>query len=154
MLDISKAIDNITDSTSHSAEHVIQFLNALEQSISVNTNYKAKYSGKRDYFIGHKFLRFPWKFVFVYKQDNTASIHIESYEKEGTDKIRILMQQYKEEMEREIGYSLELVPGSKNKDLLRLMIRINYLDMPLLVEKVTHYTAVFIKFKNALENRF
>ena len=36
------------------------------------------------------------------------------------------MEQNKEEIENEIGDSLEPVPGSKIKDLLRLMIRLNY----------------------------
>ena len=76
-------------------KHVTDFLSGVLNRIVTATNYKASYAGKRDYFVGRQFLGFPWKFVFVYKKNHSASIHIESYKKVGTDKIRLLWSKIK-----------------------------------------------------------
>jgi hypothetical protein len=49
-------------------QDVIEFLQAVEESITAQTNYSGKYGGQRNYFKGHKFLGIPWNFVFSYKK--------------------------------------------------------------------------------------
>jgi hypothetical protein len=47
---------------------VVEFLQATQESITARTNYSSRYGGRRNYFIGHKFLGLPWNFVLVIKR--------------------------------------------------------------------------------------
>ncbi|QTN00303.1 hypothetical protein ERJ70_13945 [Sediminibacillus dalangtanensis] len=128
------------------------FLQAVSNKVNIETDYTANYGGSRDYFVGYQFLNKNWKFVFVYKKYHCAELFIESYQKEFADKIQSVYDLYKDNIELLVGHKLRLVRGSRNPDLLRLMIKLDYQDSTLpLDERVKEYMSIFKRFKSSLE---
>lgn len=128
------------------------FLKAVSNKINAETDYTANYGDSRNYFVGYQFLKMNWRFVFVYKKDHHAELFIESYQKEFADKIQSVFDLHKDNIELLVGHKLHLVPGSKNKVLVRLMIKLDYQGSELtLDERVQEYVEVFKKFKSSLE---
>lgn len=127
-------------------QQITEFLTAVQESITVQTTYSGRYGGQRNYFKGHRFLDLPWNFVFVYKKDGTASIFIESYKLEGTDIIKNIAEKFSNQLEQLLESPIEINQGTKNKDLFRLIVKLQYDVNQPLEERVQHYTNVFIKY--------
>jgi hypothetical protein len=131
---------------------VTEFLQGVSDFISNQTDYTAHFGGKRDYFIGHQFLNKPWRFVFVYKKkDNAASMFIESYKPDIADYIKKTGEENLERLTEILGCHVELVPGSKNRNLMRLVAKIQFDEQQNLEECLELYNRTFVKFKNFLE---
>lgn len=127
-------------------KNVVEFLQAVQQSITTQTNYSGRYGGRRNYFKGHRFLGLPWNFVFGYKKDGTATISLESHEFEGTNEIKSIAENYYLELQQSLGFPIEFSEGVKNKDWFRLIVKFQ-LDTHLpLEERVQSYLEVFIKY--------
>ncbi len=127
-------------------QEVIEFLQAVEESIISQTNYSGRYGGQRNYFKGHKFLGVPWNFVFGYKKDGSATISLESSVEEGTKVIKYIGENHINQIEQSLGVPIELSEGVKNKDWLRLSAKLQ-LDINLpLEERVQEYISVFSKY--------
>jgi hypothetical protein len=131
--------------------NVSEFLQEVSNFINTQTNYKAHYGGKRDYFIGHQFLNIPWKFVFVYKKDNSASMFIESYKLQGTELIKKIFNNKHEKLKEQLGCDVELLQGSKNMDLFRLIVKIKFKSNQSFEDCVSQYTNTFVKYKQFLK---
>ncbi|GGM40600.1 hypothetical protein GCM10011351_28500 [Paraliobacillus quinghaiensis] len=136
-------------------KYVKLFLKAVSNKINAETDYTANYNGSRDYFVGYQFLKMNWRFVFVYKKYHHAELFIESYQTEFADKIQSVFDLYKANIELLVGHKLHIVPGLKNRSLIRLMIKLDYQDSELsLDERVEEYVGIFKKFKSSLELLF
>ncbi|RWZ54565.1 DUF91 domain-containing protein [Halobacillus fulvus] len=136
-------------------EEVSDFLQAVADYINTKTDYRATYSGKRDYFKGRKFLDLPLKFVFAYKkQKNRASMFVESYVDEGVELIRRVDEEQLEKLRELVGADVYLRPGVRNKNLLRLVVEVEFTEYQDLQERVGIYTGVFGRFKSFLEKAF
>ncbi|HAM79235.1 hypothetical protein [Ornithinibacillus bavariensis] len=130
---------------------VIEFLQAVEESITTQTNYSGRYGGQRNYFKGHKLLGIPWHFVFSYKKDGTALISLESSVSEGTKIIKYIKEKHFEQLKETLGIPIELSEGVKNKDWLRLIAKLNLeVSLPL-EERVQEYINVFVKYYNFIQ---
>lgn len=125
---------------------VSSFLQEVANFINTNTDYTARYGGKRDYFKGHRFLSKKWNFVFSYKKDRTASMSIESYKKEGTDLIQSIAASYTEELKALLGCDVELLRGSKNTDWYRFVAKLTFSDDQSLDDCLSQYTDTFVKY--------
>ncbi|CAM4409709.1 MmcB family DNA repair protein [Bacillus manliponensis] len=132
--------------------NVSDFLQEISDFINTKTDYTARYGGKRDYFGGHQFLNIPWKFIFTYKKkDNSASMFIESYKQQGTELIRNIADNKLEVLQNLLGYEVELIRGTKNIDLYKLVVKITFEENQLFEERVNQYTNTFVKYKEFLE---
>ncbi|MFE4129492.1 hypothetical protein [Peribacillus sp. YIM B13482] len=96
-------------------------------------------------------MNIPWKFVFVYKKDRTASVFIESYKKEGTDLIRSIASNHLEELRVLLGCEVELIRGSRNTDLYKLVAKLNFFEHQSFDECVSQYTNTFVKYQQFLK---
>lgn len=134
-------------------EDVFAFLQEVANFINNNTEYTARYGGKRDYFKGHRFLGRKWNFVFVYKKDRTASMFVESYKKDETDLIHSLAERYTDELEDLLGCEIELSQGSKNTDLYRLAAKLNFSEDLTFEECLSQYTNTFVKYYRFLKDK-
>ncbi|PAK42645.1 endonuclease NucS domain-containing protein [Peribacillus simplex] len=132
-------------------QDVSTFLQEISNFVNTKTEYTARYGGKRDYFVGHQFLNIPWKFVFVYKKDRTASVFIESYKKEGTDLIRSIASNHLEELRVLLGCEVELIRGSRNTDLYKLVAKLTFSEHQSFDECVSQYTNTFVKYQQFLK---
>ncbi|NRG27407.1 DUF91 domain-containing protein [Bacillus circulans] len=134
-------------------ENVSSFLQEVSNFINNNTDYTARYGGKRDYFKGHSFLGKKWNFVFVYKKDRSASMFVESYNKQETDLIRLLAERYSDELKVLLGCDIELSQGSKNTNLYRLAAKFNFDKEKTIDECLAEYNETFVKFYTFLKKK-
>ncbi|MFC4321311.1 PDDEXK family nuclease [Litchfieldia salsa] len=135
-------------------ENVSEFLQEVSNYINSKTDYRARYSGKRDYFVGRQFLNLPWKFVFVYKKkENWASIFIESDKPQAVELIKEIYENKLQEFTKEIGIEVELLRGVKNTELYKLNVKLTYNDNQSFEERISQYNNTFLKFKNYLEKQ-
>ncbi|WP_203361572.1 hypothetical protein [Bacillus sp. REN10] len=134
-------------------EDVSSFLQGVANFINNQTDYTARYGGKRDYFKGHRFLGKKWNFVFVYKKDHTASMFVESYKKQETDLIRSIAERYTDELKTLLGCEIELSQGSKNTDLYRLAAKFNFVEKQDIEECLKQYTETFVKFYQFIKEK-
>jgi hypothetical protein len=134
-------------------QDVSSFLQEVANFINTNTDYTARYGGKRDYFKGHRFLGTKCNFVFVYKKDRTASMFIESYKKEGTSLIQSIADSYTEELKELLGCEIELLRGSKNAELYRLVAKPTFTDEQSLEDYLNQYTNTFVKYYQFLKDK-
>ncbi|MFY2158278.1 hypothetical protein ACOSZF_22040 [Cytobacillus firmus] len=132
-------------------QNVTEFLQEVSNFINTQTDYTARYGGKRDYFLGHQFLNIPWKFVFGYKKDNTASMFIESYKPQGIELIKKIGNNKLEELTEVLGYQVELLQGSRNTELYKLVVKITFKENQSFEECIGQYTNTFVKYKQFLE---
>ncbi|MCP3027047.1 hypothetical protein [Halobacillus sp. A5] len=134
-------------------EDVVEFLQAVSDFINSKTDYVASYGGKRDYFKGHKFLDYPWAFVFAYKKkENKASMFVESTDEETVQMIQQIGEGYKSGLAEQFNAKVDFRPGVRNKSLLRLAVEIEYTDDQPLAERIDKFTNTFVKYKNFLEH--
>jgi hypothetical protein len=132
--------------------NVSDFLQAVSDFINTKTDYKARYGGKRDYFVGHQFLNIPWKFVFVYKKkDNSASIFIESDKTQAVELIKKISDNKLQALEDMLRCEVELIRGVKNIELFKLNVKIQFDKDQTLEECVNQFTTTFVKYKKFLE---
>ena len=131
--------------------NVSEFLKEVSNFINTKTDYKASYGGKKDYFVGHQFLNIPWKFIFVKKKDNTASVFIESYKPKGVELIKKIAENKMEDLANMLGYEVELIRGVKNTDLYKLVVKLTFSENQSLEDSINQYTDTFIKYKQFLE---
>lgn len=134
-------------------EDVASFLQEVATSINNNTDYTARYGGKRDYFKGHRFLGKKWNFVFFYKKDRTASMFVESYRKLETDLIRSIAERFTDELETMLGCEIELSQGSKNTDLYRLAAKFIFSEDQSYEECLKKYTDTFVKYYKFIKEK-
>ncbi|MEL3972056.1 hypothetical protein AAEO50_07180 [Rossellomorea oryzaecorticis] len=133
-------------------EEVTEFLQEVSNYINTKTNYRARYSGNRDYFIGRKFINLPWKFVFAYKKkENWASMFIESDKSHPVEIIKYIHEYKLEEMNEKLGVQVELLRGVKNTNLYKLNVKLIFKATQPLAERVVEYNNVFVKYKKFLE---
>ncbi|MED1585558.1 endonuclease NucS [Bacillus pacificus] len=133
--------------------NVSDFLQEVSDFINTGTDYTARYGGKRDYFGGHQFLNLPWKFVFTYKKkDNSASMFIESDKPQGAELIRKIADNKLETLANLLGCHVELIRGTKNIELYKLVVKIKFDENQSFEECVSQYTNTFVKYKQFLED--
>lgn len=141
------------DKKIHISKDVSGFLQEVTSYINSHTNYKLSYAGKRDYITGPKFLNLPWRFIFVYKKKkNFASIFIESNQPQGQELIQELYSDYYEYLKKELDCEMELVTGSKDTELYKLVARMEldeHFDADFVFER---YVRTFEKFKMIIED--
>ncbi|MFB5166704.1 hypothetical protein V2P11_13090 [Parageobacillus toebii] len=131
---------------------VSTFLTEVSNFINTQTDYTAHYSGKRDYFVGRKFLNIPWRFVFVYKHRNhTAMMFIESDHPQGVELLQKIAVEKTEALRQDLGYPVELVLGAKNKRLHKLVVTLTFHENQPLEDRIRQYTETFVKYKAFLE---
>lgn len=134
-------------------EDVSSFLHEVSNFINNNTDYTARYGGKRDYFKGHSLLGKKWNFVFTYKKDRTASMFVESYKKPETDLIRSLGGNYTDELKILLGCEVELSQGSKNSDLYRLAAKFQFTEDQSYEDCLNQYQEMFVKFYKFIKEK-
>jgi len=134
-------------------QDISTFLQEVSNFINTNTEYTARYGGKRDYFVGHQFLNIPWKFVFVYKKDRTASVFIESYKREGTELIQSIAANHLEELKELLGCEVELMRGARNTELYKLVVKMSFTESQSFDESIIQFTNTFVKYQQFLKNK-
>jgi len=144
---------NVANERKISVDQVVSdFLQEVSNFINSQTNYTARYGGKRDYFSGHQFLNIPWKFVFIYKKkDNSASMLIESDKPQGVEVIKKIADNKLEILKDVLGCHVELIRGVKNTELYKLVAKIMFNEKQSFEDCINQYTNTFVKFKQFLE---
>jgi len=134
-------------------QNVSDFLQEVSNFINTQTDYTARYGGKRDYFSGRQFLNIPWKFVFVYKKkDNTALILIESNKTQGMELIKKIADNKLEILKDVLGCHVEFIRGGKVRVLYKLVVEIMFNENQSFEDCISQYTNTFVKFKQFLED--
>lgn len=133
-------------------QDVSNFLQEVSNFINTQTDYTARYGGKKDYFVGRQFLNIPWKFVFVYKKkDNTASMFIESDKPQGVELIKKIAENKLGILKDLLGCHVELIRGVKNTELYKLVVKITFSQHQSLEDCINQYTNTFVKYKQFLQ---
>lgn len=125
---------------------ISSFLQEVSNFVATKTDYTARYSGNREYFKGHRFLEKKWNFVFSYKKDRTASMFLESYRKPETDVIKAIAENSMDELEKLLGHPVQLMQGSKNTDVYRLVVTFEFDEDASFEECLEKYTSTFEKY--------
>lgn len=132
---------------------ISKFLQEVANFVNINTEYTAKYGGKRKYFKGHSLLGRKLNFVFSYKKDDTGSIFIESHKKEGTDLIQYIAENYLEELRKTLNCEVELTIGSKNTDWYRLIAKVNFTENQTFEDRLKQYTDTFVQYYQFIKEK-
>ncbi|MDM5336399.1 endonuclease NucS [Fictibacillus enclensis] len=132
-------------------QSVTEFLQRVSDFINSKTDYRVRYGGKRDYFGGRQFLGLPWYFIFAYKKkDNIATMFIESDKEQGVELIKKASEKI-DELRNLLGHEVELTRGTRNTELFKLIVKVNFNQDQSIDSCVEQFTTAFVRYKKFLE---